>query len=522
MRLSQETLALDVFGDGKRKSDISRIERNESTPQEHTVQRLIKALSITEGDMAPIRAGRSTDQQLEALPTLSRAELVNLAYRFQIADADDQPDHALRAELTNRAEEYRALKRELEAVRTSIPRLDNVITEALALLDQGSAGAKDVRAMIAEARKSWHQSVLRDALEQDAQLAEVQARAALMEGDAEGAFALLSAAADTFAGIDPLEPARRRVGYEDLLYNHGLRFGGAGLALAERMNRDALGGLPQGADPVLWAGLHNSLGNALQNQGSRTEGATGTDFLAQAVVAYDAALTVVTKDGHQVRWAMTMQNKANALEIQGSRTEGVAGTELLAQAVAGYDAALTVFTKVAYPVEWATTMQNKAIALQTQGTRTEGAAGTDLLARAVAGYDDALTVRTKDAHPVDWAMTMHNKAGALATQGMRTEGVAGLGLLAEARRAYLASLEVRTRADRPADWAMTQVNLGRLEWHTAGHPACTDPVAHLRAGLGHVGLALEVYDPVHMSHDHQKATKLRNYILSALAALPQP
>jgi len=213
LRLSQANVALDVFGDEARKSDISRLEAGKSTPQEQTVQKLIKALRISEADMAPIRAGRSTDQQLDALPTLSRAELVNLAYRFQIADADDLPDHVLRAELTNRAEEYRALKRELEAVRQSIPRLGNVVAEALVLLEQGSAGAKDVRAMIAEARKGWHESVLRDALEQDAQLAEVQARAALVEGDAEAAFDLLSAAADSFAGLDAVEPARRRLTY---------------------------------------------------------------------------------------------------------------------------------------------------------------------------------------------------------------------------------------------------------------------------------------------------------------------
>ena len=516
LRLSMADVAADVFGNASRKSDISRLERGLLTPQEQTIQKLIKALDLSDADMAPIRAGRTTDQQLDALPTLTREHLINLAYRFQIADAADQSDAALRSELAKRADEYRALQRDLQALRQSIPRLDNVLVEALALLEQGTAQADTVRAMIADARKAWAQSVLRDALEQDAQLAEVAARAALIGGYAHAAFALLSRAADSFAGLDALEPARRRGRYEDMLYSHGLRFGGAGLALAAQMCRDGLERVTRDQDAGLWAALNNNLALALQDQGIRTAGAGGAALLAQAVMAYDLALTVLTRDEQPLDWAMTVQNKAHALQIQTTRVAGAAGLDMLAQAVAAYDAALTVSTKDAYPLQWAATMQNKANALQTQGARTTGAASLELLAHAVAACDAVLTVYTKDAYPVQWAETMQNKAGALAQQGKRTPDAYGLHLLEQARDAFLDATTILSRADHPAAWAMTQENLARVELDTARHPACADPVPHLRAALAHVDLALEVFDPVHMSHNHATATALRAFLLSAL------
>ncbi|MFN3148040.1 MAG: hypothetical protein ACE368_23785 [Paracoccaceae bacterium] len=107
---------------------------------------------------------------------------------------------------------------------------------------------------------------------------------------------------------------------------------------------------------------------------------------------------------------MTQNNLGTALQEQGSRTEGAAGAELLAQAVAAYRAALEVRTRQDHPVQWAMTQNNLGAALRNQGSRTEGAAGADLLAQAVAAYRAALEVRTRQDHPVQWAMTQENLA----------------------------------------------------------------------------------------------------------------
>ena len=192
----------------------------------------------------------------------------------------------------------------------------------------------------------------------------------------------------------------------DERYQEGLRLGTpfaleAAIGLAKQCDSIA-------PTPYLRAMAQNDLGIALQDQGIRIEGPAGAALLAEAVTAYNAALTVYALDAHPVDWAMTQNNLGVALMEQSSRTEGAAGAALLTEAVTAYRAALTVRTKDAQPVYWAATQNNLGNALQTQGTRTEGEAGAALLAEAVTAYRAALTVRTKDAYPVGWAVTQHN------------------------------------------------------------------------------------------------------------------
>ena len=457
--LSQQKLAERIWDDSGRKGDISRLENGKVTPQEQTIRYLCDALNISDAEMAPIRSGRSTDQQIDQIPTLSLEGLQELAARFEISGAFDRSEAELRLLLKERAEEYRQLKRDLQAVRETMPQLDNVVAEALRLLDGDKIDTTAVRAMIRDARKNLQEAVLIDALSKDAQLAEIEARTELFENRPEQAFAILSAAADSFGGIDRLEPARRRLRYAALLYQHGLRYGGAGLALAAEMNTAALTHLNVSDTPALWAKAQSNLAIALQAQGSRTAGQEGTTLLSRAVTAYEAALEVRTRTDHPVQWATTMQNLAGALLEQGKRTAGQAGTTLLSRAVTAYEAALEITTRTEHPVDWATTMQNLAIALRNQGSRTDGQAGTTLLSRAVTAFEAALEVRTRNDHPVQWATTMQNLAIALQQQGKRTAGQAGTTLLSRAVTAYEDALEVRTRADHPVQWATTMQNL---------------------------------------------------------------
>ena len=108
-RLTQETLAQDIFGDSARKADISRLENGRvKNPQEATIQRLCQALNISDAEMEPIRQSRPSAAQLDQIPTLSREELENLALRFGIEGVFDRTDPDLRQLLTKKAEEYRA------------------------------------------------------------------------------------------------------------------------------------------------------------------------------------------------------------------------------------------------------------------------------------------------------------------------------------------------------------------------------------------------------------------------------
>ncbi|MCA3515332.1 MAG: helix-turn-helix transcriptional regulator [Rhodobacter sp.] len=501
--LSQEALAAAALSNADRKGYISQLENGRlANITALTLQKFARALEIPQADidsllgvtqppaqevtdeLATLRQERGTLQNaLDNLDQLTRAYLIALATQFELPDAYTLPDPALRSFLTKKAEEYRTYRVQIDALDERIAGLGNLkaaAQDAAERLDFDEVEALLSRVHEVEAGIA-------------AKTAEARAANALLRGQADQAYRLLSAAADSFAGIDPLEPARRRSGYQDRLYAHGLRYGGPGLALSARMTQDALADLPQATDPVLWASLQNNLANALQNQGSRTGGAAGASLLRQAVEAYRAALEVHTRAEHPVRWAMTMQNLANALQHQGSRTEGAAGAALLGQAVEAYRKALEVYTRADHPVHWATTMQNLAIALQDQGIRTGGSAGAALLGQAVDAYRAALEVRTRADHPVRWAMTTQNLAIALEQQGRRTGGAAGAALLGQAVEACRAALEVRTRADHPVQWAMTTQNLASALQQQGIRTGGAAGAALLGQAVDACRAALEVY-----------------------------
>ena len=106
----------------------------------------------------------------------------------------------------------------------------------------------------------------------------------------------------------------------------------------------------------------NNLGAVLSNQVIRTGGEAGTQLLAEAVVAYRAALIVRTKEQLPQQWAATQNNLGNVLSEQGTRTGREAGRELIREAIHAYELALEVKTREALPVQWERTMSNLAVA----------------------------------------------------------------------------------------------------------------------------------------------------------------
>ena len=214
MRLTQETLAEDVFGDSTRKGDISRIENGHVTPQEATIQKLCAALEITNVELDPIRTARPSAKQLDRIPTLSRDELELLASRFDILAAHDRPDADLRDLLTKKAEEYRSYRAEIEAIDERTKGLGNL-----------KAAARDATDKLDFVEvETLHSRVHEVELEIAAETAELRASNALLRGRVDQAFDLYCGAADSFSGVDPLEPARRRIlKYANILWKHGLR-----------------------------------------------------------------------------------------------------------------------------------------------------------------------------------------------------------------------------------------------------------------------------------------------------------
>lgn len=460
---------------------------------------------VEEKTDAVLRRLGGIETVLASLEAQSAGDLQLIAGAFGATEAMGKP--ALVEFLTKKGAEYRALRQEIDAIEDGYKRLSNLKAAA--------------REAIAAVRLDEVEEILSRVqeveLEEAARTSELRAENALLRGRADQACRILTAAADSFAAVDPWEPARRRFEYEKTLYFHGLRYGGTALARAiEMLRAPALQGLRE-ADPVLWGKVQNNLAIALKEHGIRAEQSEALARLADAAEAARNALTVRTRARHPADWAITQQNLAAILQEWGRRVDGAEADSLLADAVEACRKALDVRRRETDPKGWAMTQQNLAIALGEQGRRLTGEEALRLLAASAAASRAAMQVRTRAASPVDWAMTQINLAVTLRQQGRRTPGRAGTALIAEAIAAYAAALDVFTREDHPVQWAMTQENLANAEEALALHQATGDPAPHLRAALAHVEAALEVYDPETMAHPHFTATALRDRLRDRLA-----
>ncbi|MEM6939878.1 MAG: hypothetical protein AAF943_18080 [Pseudomonadota bacterium] len=460
-------------------------------------RKLLKDASETKAAMRKLTTGQSDSIPLN--------DMIKLASGFGEHTVKDRP--SLTIFLGKKAEEYEALKAQVDAIPENMQRLANLkaaAQDAIARVDLDEV--ENLMSMVHEAE-----------LEEAAKSAEIRADNALLRGDTAKAYALLNSSADSFGAVDKPEPARRRLRFAHKLFQHGLRYGGDSLVVAASMLTRALELLEEGSYD--WLKGQINLAVALQEQAIRADGPKSDELLTEAVTRHRIVLEVCTREKNPVLWSVTQNNLGNTLQRQGTRIEGTMGANLVAQAVDAYRAALEVRTRDAEPIRWAMTQNNLGAALAYQGSRTEAAEGLNLLARAATAYREALSVRTRDANLVQWAETKNNLAIAFKDQGVRTLGANGKDLLATAITSYQTVLEARIRDVDPIGWAETQENLALAQVAIADHDTCTNPKPPLTAALEAVENALTVFDPEHLSYNYAKASRLRDEIRARLDAL---
>ncbi|MEQ9674006.1 MAG: hypothetical protein RLO10_06050, partial [Roseovarius indicus] len=235
--------------------------------------------------------------------SVSLADLQNLTHEF----GEDAPRTVaeIMIFLRSKAEDMARLSRQIVELKGLSDKVDNIAGAAAKAIDRRNLD--EARRLLDSAREV-QADLLHKPLEINAALMEKTAEIDLIEGRADDAYRILSAAADSFAAVDPLEPARRRFSYARQLYFHGRRYGGTGLARAiDMLRHPALDGL-RDADPGLWGKVQNNLAAALMDQGTRTGGTEGAAMLAKAVGAYGESLTIRTRENHPMHWARTQNN----------------------------------------------------------------------------------------------------------------------------------------------------------------------------------------------------------------------
>ncbi len=161
--------------------------------------------------------------------------------------------------------------------------------------------------------------------------------------------------------------------------------------------------------PYEWATTQNNKGTAFADLPSGDL----AQNLKEAIICFDAALQIYTKESSPREWAMTQNSKGNTL----SRLPLDANNAHLREAIACYDAALTVYTQNTLARNWAKSQSNKGLAL----AKLSSGDVDENLRQAIACFDAALTIVSRNALPEDWAGTLFNKALVLEKQQLYDE-----------------------------------------------------------------------------------------------------
>lgn len=352
------------------------------------------------------RVVESFGERLEDIASQSRDTLEAIALRFGVDAPEDMAPGELRGFLIEKAKDYRRVVVQVQKLQDREGRIANLKAAAedairALRLDEAKHLIRDA---IAVQRTERTFAALRD----DAALVETEAEIALLEGDADEAFRLLAASADSFASFDRLEAVLRRGPYMQALLRHGRRYGGTGLDRAIELGQTNIEVLDEADDAELWSICQNDIGLSFQVLGERKGGEAGAALLANAVETFRAVLRVQTEAEHPVSWAMTKSNLGIALAKQGSLTGGSEGSALVAEAVKAYRAALRVRSKTDHPVDWAGTQINLGNALSGQAECCGDGHGAELLSGAVEAYCAALSVLNEEEHPFEWAAAQNN------------------------------------------------------------------------------------------------------------------
>lgn len=211
----------------------------------------------------------------------------------------------------------------------------------------------------------------------------------------------------------------------------------------------ALSVLTRQAFPENRARTQNELGNAylarIRNEREKN--------VEQAINQYLQALEVFTRQAFPEEWARVCNNLGNAYlaRIDPERTGITEKLDNANLAILNYEQALTIRTRDAFPEDWAETQSNLAGAERIR-------ASVEDLERAIHHLEPVLEIYTRDAFPQHWART-HNNLAIIYTDRKQGDPADNL---KQAISHYQQALEVYTLQGFPKDCLKTARGLGKL------------------------------------------------------------
>ena len=234
---------------------------------------------------------------------------------------------------------------------------------------------------------------------------------------------------------------------------------------------EALGNISQTENPETWAALQDDLGN---NYAENPIGDRG-ESLEKAILHFENALQVRTKEKFPVEWGQTQNNLASTYQIRiyGQHAENIE------KAIYHFQQALEVCSRNTESDIWASIQNNLG---DTYRTRIKGVHAENI-ERAIHHLQQALEVMTRQSFPDDWAEIQHNLSVAYAD---RIYGEPSTNI----ERAIEYSLQaLSVKKQYSESWAATQSILGRL-YRVRGRG---ERAVNMKQAIFHCRQALKVY-----------------------------
>ena len=221
--------------------------------------------------------------KLEAGAGLTRDELDDLAQDFGMSEPETLSPRELRGLLFEKAEDYRRLLTQVRALEEQDERIASLkLAAEQAVLE---LRLEDARRLIREAGAIQRAERTLPILKEQAALAETEAQIALLGGDVDEAYHVLTSSAASFGPFDRKEMLRRHWTAWQSLHQHGVRYGGGGLLRAIDLMRQVIANLNEREKGYDRAIMLSALGLSLRNQGERATGREALERLAEAADA---------------------------------------------------------------------------------------------------------------------------------------------------------------------------------------------------------------------------------------------
>ena len=209
-------------------------------------------------------------------------------------------------------------------------------------------------------------------------------------------------------------------------------------------------------EPVSWVVNHLVLGSALRLRGSHAADAERVRMYAEAVSAFEAALTV----GRQQVPHEALAGVPSLTFQSGGHFGGPDGVQLVVDA-----------------------------------TAVPAAEGNELLERAVRVFRDACHRASRRTDMRVWIAAMSNLGCTLTLLGRRTQGVAGVSILEEAVDVLQEALRTPTLQRAAEERASTQINLAEAFQALAERGMPSESLRYLEQAADWLAAALGYYAP---------------------------